>query len=40
MSAVYMLNNVGERMSPCGTPVLIDVVRMSDFYMFCRLCVH
>ena len=28
MSAVYMLNSVGERMPPCGTPVLIDVVRM------------
>ena len=22
MSALYMLNSVGERMPPCGTPVL------------------
>ena len=35
MSAVYMLNSVGERTAPCG----IDVMRMCDFYMLCRLCV-
>ena len=35
MAAVYMLNSVGERTPPCGTPV----VRMCDFYMLCRLCV-
>ena len=25
-----MLNSVGERMLPCGMPVLIDLVRMCD----------
>ena len=34
-----MLNSVGEKTPPCGTPVLIDVVLMCDFYMLCRLCV-
>ena len=35
-----MLNSVGERTPPCGTPVLyIDVVWMCDFYMLCRICV-
>ena len=36
MSAVYMLNNVGERTPPCGTPVL-NVVRMCYFHMLCRI---
>ena len=35
---MYMLNSVGERMLPSGTPVLM-LVRMCDFYMLCRLCV-
>ena len=34
-----MLNSVGERTPPCGTPVLINVVWMCDLYMLCRLCV-
>ena len=34
-----MLNSVGGRTPPCGTPVLIDVVWMCDLYMLCRLCV-
>ena len=33
-----MLNSVGERTPPCGTPVL-KAVRMCDVYMLCRLCV-
>ena len=37
MSAVYMLNSVGEMTAPCGKPVLIDVVRMSGFYMLYRI---
>ena len=36
MSAVYMLNSVGERTPPCGTPVLNW---MCDLYMLYRLCV-
>ena len=34
-----MLNIVGERTPPCGTPVLIDVAWMCDLYMLCGLCV-
>ena len=33
-----MLNSVGERTPPCGTPVL-KVVWMCDLYILCRLCV-
>ena len=29
-----MLNSVGERTPPCGTPDLIDIVRMCDFHLY------
>ena len=31
VSDLYMLNNVGDSTSPCGTPVLIVIVLM--FYL-------
>ena len=35
---MYILNSVGERTPPCGTP-FFDVVMMCDLYMLCRLCI-
>ena len=33
-----MLNSVGERTPPCGTPVFkLTLFWMCDFYMLCRL---
>ena len=39
MSAVYILNSVGERTHLVERQFLIGVVRMCDLYMLCRLCV-
>ena len=39
MAAVYILNSIGERKPPCGTPVLNWLGRMCDFDMLSRLCV-
>ena len=33
---MYMLNGVGERTPPCGTPFFfIEVVIICDLYMLC-----